>query len=147
MRSQTKYKKTSGSPIREDDIQAVGNEIENLMREKGGELTPHDVVNHAKSKTSILHDYFEWDNKRASEQFRTWQARKILGSIIEVVVVEKKNQEVRSFFNVKNANEQRVYVTLNTTMTTKNYAQQLLAEAEDYIVHFTKLLKLLRKHI
>ena len=46
-RSQTKYKKTLSSSVNEDDIQAVGNQLEQLMKSRGGELTPHDVIKEA----------------------------------------------------------------------------------------------------
>ena len=46
--------------------------------QRDGILTPDAVVEDAAAKTSPLHSYFEWDNKKAAHAFRLDQARELI---------------------------------------------------------------------
>lgn len=67
------------------DAQAVGKELERIA-DVSGELEPHAVVDAARSEASPLHDYFEWDDSEAAEQYRQHQARHLIRSIRVVCV-------------------------------------------------------------
>lgn len=45
---------------------------------RDGYLKPSIVLKEAKPVESRLHNYFEWNNKRAAEQHRLWQARHLI---------------------------------------------------------------------
>lgn len=56
-----------------------------------GNLTANDVVKDARNRTSPLHAFFEWDDKKAGEKYRRIQANELITSFyIEVHVEEKK---------------------------------------------------------
>jgi hypothetical protein len=38
-------------------------------------VTPKEILEKAKDPKSPLHKYFEWDNSKAGEQYRIYQAR------------------------------------------------------------------------
>jgi hypothetical protein len=57
--------------------------------EKNGKLTPFDVIEAARDKTSPLHEYFEWNDTEAARLYRIEQARGLIRTVkIEVVYEE-----------------------------------------------------------
>lgn len=60
---------------------AIAKRLEKLTSLGGGRLTPEAVVQDAKSKTSPLHDQFEWDDSEAGKQWRLQQARELIRSV------------------------------------------------------------------
>jgi hypothetical protein len=44
------------------DAEKAGRELENIRVTNGGELTPPDVLERARSANSRLHEHFEWDD-------------------------------------------------------------------------------------
>jgi hypothetical protein len=63
------------------DAQQVGTALM-AIREKRGHLTAPDVVEEARPKKSALHQYFEWNDASAAEQYRLEQARHLVRSVI-----------------------------------------------------------------
>lgn len=63
-------------------------------------LTAESVVDQAKSQASSLHSYFEWDNSKAAEKFRIFQARNLINVCVTMLPSEQ--------------NETRVYVSLSS---------------------------------
>ena len=57
----------------------------------------------AKAKSSPLHDLFEWDNDKAGEQYRLWQARELIRVSIR--------------FLPESGTNTRVYVSLRSDRT------------------------------
>jgi len=51
------------------------------LENEAGRLTPRLVLEAAKSKTSPLHDLFNWDTKKAAERWWLHRARRILASV------------------------------------------------------------------
>lgn len=84
-----------------DDMDAtkVGEELELL----GDEILPERVVEVAKNENSEMHNYFEWDDAKAGQEYRIIQARKIIGNL-KVTIVKSEITEpihVRAFVNTK----------------------------------------------
>lgn len=62
--------------------QKVVAEITQAMEASGSDtITAEHVVKMARSKSSALHDYFEWDNNKAGNEYRLEQARRLLRRI------------------------------------------------------------------
>lgn len=101
-------------------------------------LTPENIVEQAKSKDSALHDMFEWDNTKASEQWRLQQARVLLNEI-KVIVDEK---ELFAFENVsidideEDNGKERIYVTRDEIFSNVRYKKQILKQAINAINHW-----------
>jgi hypothetical protein len=71
--------------------------IEELKRIAGkhrGLLFPDDVVKEARPANSPLHSHFEWDDGRAAQQHRLWQARQLI--CVSVEVIEHSDAKVQS---------------------------------------------------
>lgn len=135
-----------GARLKKRDAQIVGEEIDALMAVMGGEVTPEDIVETARPQRSRLHQFFDWDNSTAAENWRLQQARHLIAHVCEVRVIGKKQEAVRSYANVKIGNENK-YVQMDVVLETPAYAQQLIDEAVQYIEHLNTTLKLLRTHV
>lgn len=140
MKSKKKFKAREGSPFSVKDAQKIGEELE-LIKSKES-LNPKNVLKRAKSKKSILHKYFEWDDSVASEKWRIQQARGIVNHVIEVVVVRGEEVEERAFFSVVVKKDESAYVTLSEAITIPSYKQQLLGEMETTLENLLRLIKL-----
>lgn len=149
MAKQKKYQARKGGPIKDADAQIIGERIEYLMVKNGREITPEEVVEDASMPSSPIHEYFDWDDTTAAKKYRLWQARRILGSVIEVVVVAGKKEATRSFFNVRSDEGDKkgksVYVTVDKISKTPSYRLQLLSEAEQKMVVTLNMIKLLKQ--
>lgn len=52
------------------------------IRSIGEDATPQQIVDFAKGKDTELHKCFEWDNKKAADKYRLYQARQICTNLI-----------------------------------------------------------------
>ena len=86
----------------------VGERLEGLRQQAGGELTPAAVVNDARSPGSPLHSYFEWSDTEAAEQYRLHQARNLIRSVVVTYGndLAAPKRSVVAFVNVKTAEAQ-----------------------------------------
>lgn len=83
------------------DPQVIGDHIEMLRQQGGGELTPQDVVADARNANSPLHGFFEWDDTKAAEEHRLAQARGLIRAVvITYVQPEKKPIRTRAFVHI-----------------------------------------------
>jgi len=126
-------------------VQKYGTHIKKMMEQNNGKITPTDIVEDAKNKESPLHDYFEWDNSEASRKYRLDQAREMLESVMEVVVVNEVETVQRSFFNVKTQNRESVYVTIDTAIKTGSYRTQILSRIINTLKNATTLMELFKQ--
>ena len=138
------YDVRKGGLVPKKKVQAVGERISELSKSNSGKITPSDLIKDAKSKNSVLHDLFEWDDTEAGKKFRLYQSRQILGSIIETVIIQHKKETIRSFFSVISNNNKPIYVNVKK-MTSKNfYRNQIIEEAKQNMERAIKLLSLIQ---
>jgi len=71
--------------------------LRKIESENNGLIKPEYVVAEARSRRSPLHDYFDWDNDHAAEQWRLQQARQL----ISTVRVEMQKRNMRGFYHVR----------------------------------------------
>jgi hypothetical protein len=64
-------------------------EIDRIAAEEG-KLTADLLVQKATPADSLLHDLFEWNDKKAGKMYRVEQAREIIRSIKVVVIIEDR---------------------------------------------------------
>ena len=82
------------------DANVVGKALEDIEQENG-EITAELFLKKATPKDSELHKLFEWDNKKAANEWRLHEARRIIGAVA-VVYEENKTEPktTRAFVNV-----------------------------------------------
>lgn len=130
----TTYQFRPGSPFPKQAAPAVGRELHRIRKRHEGNLEPKHVVEAAASTTSPLHRFFEWDNGAAANQYRLAQARRLIGAIEVVVIVNRKEIPVREFHNVvitnkeENSKPVRAYVPLNRIEEDKVLRDQVTAD-------------------
>ena len=76
-------------------------ELEQIRQSHGGLLRPEDVVKFAKNRRTALHLEFEWDDAKASAEYRLWQARNVIRVAVTVLPSPHADQEpVRAYVSV-----------------------------------------------
>lgn len=117
------------------DAQKVGETLESI-REREGTLSPAAVVAEAKPKSSVLHDYFEWNNSNAAAKYREQQAAHLIRSIVVVTSEGVDIQApVRAFVSIRQAAEESLeekpgtYTSIREAVRVVTYRQQMLADA------------------
>lgn len=103
----------------------AGKELEKIRTKNGGKLITKEVVNEARATNSPLHPVFEWDNEKASEEYRLIQARKLIRSIHIIQETGKKeNKYVHIKMDKENYYQDQAVAVLNV-----NEYQAALREA------------------
>jgi len=72
---------------------------------KEKKLTAEIVLNHAKKKSSPLHELFTWNNTEAANQFRLWEARTLIKSVKITMTVGVEEVKVRKYINLRTDDE------------------------------------------
>ena len=106
----------------------IGTELAALYKTHGG-LTPQGVVKWARAnKSSALHSRFEWDNSKAAEQYRLWQARELIVEVEAIYPDGKKRQVYVSPLSVRGTVG---YQTLVGVLSHTERRAEFLAQALD----------------
>lgn len=116
----------------------IGPVLERLNRQLGRPINSEDVLDAARHPDSELHQYFEWDDDVAAEQYRRLQAGQLIRSVtIEVIDRSSGSNEpkaVRAFLNVvttpeePEAKPQKGYVSFDTVRNDKDLIAQVIAQ-------------------
>lgn len=76
-------------------------ELQRIIAQRNGVLTPADVVEEARPEGSVLHAHFEWDDSVAAEQYRLVQARDLIRRVtVTVSNASGEPSRVRAFVHV-----------------------------------------------
>ena len=118
------------------DPEVIGAELLKIADINGGSLEPERVVEAAKAKSHPLHDFFEWDDKKAGHAHRVNQAR----SLIRIVRIERPDMQepVRAFFSVKSDTGNQTYRPVDTILKSADMQMSLLKSARRDLDAFTK---------
>lgn len=118
------------------------------IREKNnGELTPEAVVEASKDKSSLLHNVFEWDDKKAAKSWRIEQARQLIKHITVTVVTKECEVRYRAIVNIAKSGFQKgSYIPLQEVINDKQSYEALLQQAkndaQDFIDRYSQLSEL-----
>lgn len=120
-----KWKPQAGIKL---NAKVVGEHLEKLRVKHNGHLTPPTVLNDAKSKASPLHGAFQWDNTKAAGEFRLWQARHLINSIVVEIKDAKPGSNVRAFVNIR-VEKKQSYTSRAHAMSEADMRKQMLSTA------------------
>lgn len=130
--------------------QVAGEELERIRVAHNGRLTQADVVAEAREKTNPLHKAFEWNDKRAANEYRLTQAAYIIRSITvatEGATGEEDGQPIRAFVNVTR-DDDRSYTSVAHAMSDTELRAQVIARAwkelEDWKARHAELVEFAR---
>lgn len=120
--------------LRQQSADSCKNALLDISK-KQGHLTPQFVVEAAKNPKSELHDYFQWDDGEAANQYRLMQARFLIRTVkLEIVREETEKREVklevtRAFVSPPSIRGKKSYVTLKKAMDSAEMRKELIDRA------------------
>ena len=79
---------------------SVAEELERIRLDHGGLLRPGAVVTEAATKESPLHSHFEWDDRKASHQWRLRQAQELI-RVTVIVHPQNDQQYIRAYVSLR----------------------------------------------
>lgn len=136
--------KLESKSLSDEQLQIVASEL-NAIERRDGLIVAKAVVEAAREDGSPLHDYFEWNNSKAAESYREWQAR----MLIRQVYVRDMNQgeegpSVRAFVNIKAVASEddedesavRGYVSMQTCLKNSSMQEQVLQYARTELLRW-----------
>jgi len=143
-KSKTKGKKMTyeyswSGPKRAISAEKVAKHIANLEK-KYGEVTGEIFLESARSEKSEMHKLFEWDDRKAAEEFRKAQARIIIASIRVTVVSEEVEPIVTRAF-VQYEQQKSGYISIHKAMDDEEKKESVLDHARKELRWFTEKYK------
>lgn len=117
---------------------AIRNELERLARQYGGVLKPEAVVDAARDEQSPLHDSFEWDDSKAAQSHRLWQARQLISVVVRYESVGNGNVAHRVFVSLTPDRKEggEGYRLATTVLSDAALRAQMLADARADMLRF-----------
>lgn len=130
METQLQITRNPGSHIPAANAQRYGERLLELEVQYGA-LTPATIVKDAEQKSSPLHDWFEWRQQRAADEYRLVQARYLLRMLeVKIELGSGEQRQVRLFHHVRTADDgPTVYVKVQTVMAEQALLKQVLTQA------------------
>ena len=110
------------------------NEVKEELETLGDKYSLHDVVENARSETSVMHDMFEWDDSIAGEKYREVQAGKIIRSLVIVEDMKEDVVPVRYFMSTGDRTNE--YTPIRLIVRQKDEYQGLLERAKADLIAF-----------
>lgn len=77
----------------------IQKELDMLRKRHRGLLCPAHIVEYAENEKTELHNCFTWDDKKAGNQYRLWQARELIR--VYVKVIKGSDEPVRAYVSLK----------------------------------------------
>lgn len=135
------YRPVFGSHIYSNDAQKIGQALSAL----GDRCTPQQIVDIAEAPDSVLHRYFQWDDKLAAKERRLWQAQHLIRSI--EVFIEESEEWTRAFQSViiKNGEGTRAYRPIKIICQHEDESAQVVAQAQKELEIWTRRWKQYRR--
>lgn len=114
------------------EAEKAGKELERIWREQKS-LSPRVIVEESRAKDSVLHDVFEWDDRKAAEAYRQVQARTILRLIVKTDPADAlpSRRPVRAFVRVEEG-----YVPMRVAEERETSMRVLLKQAKRDMLAF-----------
>lgn len=116
----------------------IVSELKKLAEKHGGFLTADEVVDAARPKTSPLHSRFQWDNTKAAEEYRRWQARHLLRVLVSCEIKDEEPVNVFVSLSPDRKKGGGGYRTLTSVLSDEEYRVQLLIDALSELELFRK---------
>ena len=139
------YRSVKGSHLTDEQAQRYGERIGALIEQNNGQVDRQSILEDARKKRSPLHDFFEWDDAEAANQYRLDQARYLLRNILVVVKIDdEQEEEVRAFHSVvvtadgSDEAHERAYVQIDRVLTESELKEQVIDQALKALISWKK---------
>lgn len=122
-------------------------ELRRLAAINSGVLVPAVVIDRARSPRSPLHSVFQWDDTKAADEYRIWQARELIQRTFRVISVNGKEMKVQVFVSLKP--DRNVpgggYREMSFVLSNEDMRSQLLKQAIEEMKFFAEKYASLRE--
>ena len=109
--------------------EAIAARLEKLTKLNKGRLTPANVMHDARNLKSPQHDQFEWDDGKASEQYRLDQARTLIRTVRLEIRTERRIISTVRYVRDPSANQfEQGYVDVTSLRNNKTLAYEALED-------------------
>lgn len=121
--------------------QAAGEYLHEMSEKEGG-VTAARVLEVSRAEDALLHPCFEWDDTKAAEAHRLYQARKMIGHLVCTVVKEDPKEEpqkiTRAFVSVSPEAKQGVFKPVAEALSDEAEREIVLANARTDAIRFAE---------
>lgn len=108
---------------------SIKDELNYIAKRNNGCVNPEKVLKYAKNPKTALHKKFEWDNKKASHEYRLWQARQVIRVHVSIIEVDNKVIKVRDFVSLYDDRGKIGYRLTQDVLNDDQRKRQLLSQA------------------
>ncbi len=115
-------------------------ELNRIAKKSKGLLIPEKVVEEARSEASPLHDQFNWDDTEAARQYRIYQAKNLIRTIVRYAEINGDKRAVRVFVSLTPDREEDGggYRDVVAVLSDKSMRRQMLEDAMNELAAFEK---------
>jgi hypothetical protein len=107
---------------------AIKEELALIAKRNRGMISPDKVVAFAKNKKTALHHSFQWDDRKAGDQYRLWQARQIIR--VHVAVIKDDTKPVRAYVSLQQDRGAKGYRRTVDVLASDELREMMLDEAK-----------------
>lgn len=143
-----KFRGRVGSRLSTVKARKYGKRLLELER-RHGVVNAGIVLDDARAKSSPLHDYFEWSDSKAAQEYRMEQARRLM-RYIEVVVespMTKAPRNIRAFIQIDRLGDAEggSYRNISSVLSDADSRQVMLDEALAELESFRRKYAILKE--
>lgn len=116
-------------PYAKVSAQTAGEELARIEKENGS-LTPELVVDESRGEDAPLHPVFEWDDKKAAENYRVVQAGSLIRNVTVKIEEAPRMEPTRAFVNVAPVGQCKgIFVSIKNAMGNEETRETVVARA------------------
>lgn len=109
-------------------IQIYKKELDRIKKERK-KLTAKIVVEEAEDKKNPLHDYFEWDNSKAGQEWRIQQARVLINVVKYKLEISEGNKQEVYKYEIINTGSEKEYKEAHEILGKIKWRKQIVEQA------------------
>jgi hypothetical protein len=131
MKEKAEISGKKGSHITKKKAVAYYKRFKQVCKQLGKDgLTAEELLDDAHDEAAPYHDFFNWDDTQAANEYRLYQARNLMRTIVKVQIITKDEEprEIRALLCVDISGEKR-YVPNEIVFGDKALASQVIEEA------------------
>lgn len=112
----------------------------NELHGNGEKRTPQEIVDIARNPNSVIHNYFQWDDGIAAEEYRKGQAARMERSFVLTKVVDDGEKVEKKIYRLVEVDSSRtsVYTPVIFTLRKEDEYADLLRRAKIELEGFVK---------
>ncbi len=112
------------------------------LEKQHGVIRPADLVEYARPEDSRLHSLFEWDDAKAAQKYRLWEARQIIVNVY-ININESKVQAFQNIVVTTPKGKTQGYYSTQKILSKEEMRKQLIETCKQEAMYFFNKWKLI----